>query len=166
MNLDSLQIKIPNESEMLKFGAQLASVCEPQCLIYLHGNLGAGKTTLVRGFLQGLGYQQKVKSPTYTLIESYLINHWQIFHFDLYRVHHPIELENFGIRDYLAASAICLIEWPEQGEGILPPPDLSCDITHLNQERLITLRPNSAKGQAILSKLRKLNETLIHHHKS
>src|SRR5258708_6431581 len=99
---------------MLAFGAELAQGCSPPCVIFLHGQLGAGKTTLVRGFLRGLGYEDKVKSPSYNLVEIYNLGAQSIFHFDFYRIRDPHELDFMGIQDYWQPSAIFLIEWPEK----------------------------------------------------
>lgn len=138
-----------SEADTLTFGATLAKACPQNCVIFLEGDLGAGKTTLVRGFLQGLGYTGKVKSPTYTLVEPYEIAQHTIFHFDLYRLNDPEELEQIGIRDYFAQPAICLIEWPKRGEGILPGPDLTCYIHAIHEGREILITSHTACGHSI-----------------
>jgi tRNA threonylcarbamoyladenosine biosynthesis protein TsaE len=144
---------IPDEAAMLAFGRQLAVYIGHTAVIFLYGDLGAGKTTLSRGLLAGLGYLGKVKSPTYTLVEPYQINDQTLFHFDLYRLHDPQELEFIGIHDYFIPQAICLVEWPEQGKGWLPPPDLCCYIEPYLTGRQIRIEACSAKGQEVLKKL-------------
>lgn len=119
---------IDNEKAMLHAGAKLASICEPGMIIFLSGELGAGKTTLARGFLRSLGISGIVKSPTYTLVESYQVNDLCIHHFDLYRLHDAEELLHLGLSDYLTKDAICLIEWPERAVNILPEPTVYCTI--------------------------------------
>jgi len=135
---------------MLAFGARLASVCSKAAVIFLTGQLGAGKTTLTRGFLRGLGYEGHVKSPTYTLVESYPMEERTVYHFDFYRLRDPNELEYIGIQDYFDDKSVCLIEWPECGAGILPVPDLSCDIAPGSRGRDVTLTPHSETGNSIL----------------
>ena len=136
---------------MDQLGQQLAAHCPPGCKIFLQGQLGAGKTTLVRGFLRGLGYRGTVKSPTYTLVEPYALGSLTINHFDLYRISGAVELEMLGWRDYLDGTAICLVEWPERGHGALGKPDLLIEFQLVATGRLLTLQAGSATGRAILA---------------
>lgn len=149
---------LADEQATLNYGERLAKQCQRGLLIYLHGDLGAGKTTLVRGLIHGLGFVGKVKSPTYTLVESYpLPRQWgqvqQVFHFDLYRLADPEELEFLGGRDYFTADALCLVEWPEKGAGWLPPADLEIFLTYQEGGRNVRLQPGSAFGQALVEAL-------------
>jgi tRNA threonylcarbamoyladenosine biosynthesis protein TsaE len=135
--------RIKTETEMMNLGGKLSKICGSSCVIYLTGELGAGKTVLVRGFLRALGYKMAIKSPTYTLVESYKLNGKQIYHFDLYRVTNPSEeLENIGIRDYFSHQTIYLIEWPENAGGMLPKADIICDIKIVNNERDVYIQTN------------------------
>lgn len=114
---------------MQLLGAKCAKIYANARRVYLYGELGAGKTTFVRGFLQGLGYKNLVKSPTYTLVEVYEIKSQRVCHFDLYRLTAPHELEVLGARDYFTPTTICLVEWSERAVSILPQPDLKISIT-------------------------------------
>jgi tRNA threonylcarbamoyladenosine biosynthesis protein TsaE len=143
-------LSAPTENDILAFGAQLAKTTLNGTVLFLYGVLGAGKTTFARGFLQGMGYQGKVKSPTYTLVEPYEIAKRHIFHFDLYRLTTAKELEYIGIHDYFAPSTICLIEWPEKGGSVLPLPDLAGYITFAQIGRHIELRAYSPRGEKAL----------------
>jgi len=149
---------IPHENAMCAFGKQLINaICrlpsQQNVTLYLNGDLGAGKTTLSRGMIQGLGYSGNVKSPTYTLVEEYAIGEKIIYHFDLYRLADPEELEFMGIRDYFSQNCICLIEWAEKGEGILPEADLLVNIDYYDDARNITLIAQNSVGEHILTQL-------------
>ena len=154
--MENFQLKAPDESTMLLLGAALGKVCPAGVVMYLKGNLGMGKTTLSRGFLHSYGHQGAVKSPTYTLVEPYQFDDRQIFHFDLYRLGDPSELEYIGIRDYFNDHDICLIEWPEQGEGFLPPADLVVRIEPYQQGRVLELHGASGTGTEIIEAMTSL----------
>jgi len=114
---------LKNTEETEQFGAELWTLLPSKCLVFLQGDLGAGKTTMVRGFLRAAGFTGAVKSPTYNLVEEYSIGGRKIFHFDLYRLADPEELEWIGINDYFDEECVCFIEWPDKGKGFLPKPD-------------------------------------------
>ncbi len=124
-----------------QFGAGLCGRLPTKCVVFLYGDLGAGKTTLVRGYLRGLGYLGSVKSPTYTLVESYAVDHKVIHHFDLYRLNDPAELEWMGVGDYFDHDAICFVEWPDNGLGFLPKPDCVITLSHAGENRLLEVNP-------------------------
>src|ERR1700722_2619957 len=122
------QFYLPDEQATLDFGVALARCSFDAGVIFLIGELGAGKTTLARGFLRGLGFNGVVKSPTYTLVETYHIGQKTIHHFDFYRIAALEELELMGIRDYFTSQSICLVEWPERVSAILSAADITCYI--------------------------------------
>ena len=134
---------LSNERETEQFGAELWQLLPEKNLIFLYGQLGAGKTTLVRGILRAAGYSGTVKSPTYTLVEEYQIRHRKIVHFDLYRLNDPEELEWVGIRDYFDQDCLCFIEWPDQGKGFLPEPDRVITLQNEGFGRLLTMETHS-----------------------
>lgn len=138
----------------VEMGSRLSQACEQACCIFLYGDLGAGKTTLTRGFIQGLGHQGNVKSPTYTLVEPYELAKWQVNHFDLYRLGDPEELEFMGIRDYFSERSHCLIEWPDKGEGILPQADLTVTLTYVENHRTVEIIALSPIGEDVVEKLK------------
>jgi len=145
---------VADEAAMVKFGQQIAQATSGGEVIFLNGDLGMGKTTLSRGVLQGFGHQGSVKSPTYTLVEPYELGDMTVFHFDLYRLGDPEELEYLGIRDYFTDQSICLIEWPERGEGVLPLADLLLNITVEQRGRRINWQAQTEKGRQLADKLK------------
>jgi len=143
---------LADEAQTLQFAAAVANCIEPKTVIYLCGDLGAGKTCFARGFIQALGHNGTVKSPTYTLVEEYELSQHKIYHFDLYRLDDPEELEFIGIRDYIRSEAILLIEWPKRGEGFIPEPDLIIDFEYHQQGRRVNVQSNSLIGVQFIEK--------------
>ena len=135
-----------NEAMLVALGRALAAACSAGMAVYLHGALGAGKTTLTRGIARGLGHRGAVKSPTYTLVEPYLDLRPPLYHLDLYRVGDPQELEFMGIRDYFTSEALTVVEWPQRGGEFLPAPDLGITIALRGAARQVTVAPLSAAG--------------------
>ncbi len=148
---------LADEKATITFGQALAKFCSSGLNIYLYGDLGAGKTTLVRGFIQSFLPGTKVKSPTYTLVEDYDVTQSQnnpnalkhIYHFDLYRLGDPEELEYIGGRDYFSDDAVCLVEWPQRGEGWLAEPDLEITLEYQDEGRRVELVSHSEKGRSL-----------------
>lgn len=152
--------RLPDEQATLDVAARLAQawrqagVDDAQALvIFLNGDLGAGKTTFTRGFLRACGHQGVVKSPTYTLVEPYLIDGQQLYHFDLYRLGDPDELEFTGARDCFASNSVCLIEWPAKAAAALPEADIVCDLRVLDAGRELTMRAATVRGERLLHRM-------------
>ena len=153
-----LEYFLPDEAATLSVGTGLAEVLkntevQQTLVVYLNGDLGAGKTTLTRGFVQGMGHKGNVKSPTYTLVEPYELENWRVFHFDLYRLSDPEELEYMGIRDYFNRDCCCFIEWPEKGAGLLAKADLIVTIDYQDEQRIINFQAESDHGHQVVTKL-------------
>lgn len=154
---------LADEQATVAFAESLAKLCPVGFNIFLYGDLGAGKTTFVRGLIQSFLPDVKVKSPTYTLVEDYdlgtsvkntnNLNH--IYHFDLYRLGDPEELEYLGGRDYFSKDAVCLVEWPQRGEGWLTEPDLKIMLEYHGEGRNIELEACSEKGKTVCDTINK-----------
>ncbi|MEE2023986.1 tRNA (adenosine(37)-N6)-threonylcarbamoyltransferase complex ATPase subunit type 1 TsaE [Alkalimonas sp. NCh-2] len=145
---------LQDETVTEQLAARLALLLPERAVLFLQGPLGAGKTTFSRFLLQALGHSGAVKSPTYTLVEPYMLGARQIYHFDLYRLTDPEELEFIGGRDYFSDQAICLIEWPEQGQGFLPEPDLVVQLSYQAADdepvRCIEMQGQTELGRSIV----------------
>lgn len=148
------QIELNDEAAQLAFGGRLAAALIPGVTVFLRGDLGVGKTTLCRGIVNGMGFEGNVKSPTYTLVEPYDVAGQMLYHFDLYRLGEPSELEYMGCRDYFDEVSICLVEWPERGEGVLPKADLELEIQVRGRGRCLICQSYSDKGLVVLERLR------------
>jgi tRNA threonylcarbamoyladenosine biosynthesis protein TsaE len=151
--MNDITLALPDEAATLELGARLADALSPGMLIWLRGDLGAGKTTLTRGLLRGLGFHGKVKSPTYTLVESYVISGLYLYHFDLYRFVDPEEWDAAGFRDYFTGDSVCLVEWPEKAAELLPVPDLEIRLAIHGAGREVMLSALTESGKQCLDRL-------------
>lgn len=149
--MKSVKRLIEDEQALLSLATEMAQNMSSGLVIYLEGNLGTGKTVLAKGFLSGLGYGGLVKSPTYSLVESYIINpELSCYHFDLYRLSDGEELEFAGSRDYFDNQSICLIEWPERATGFIPLADIICELEYHGTGRKITITAGSECGELVM----------------
>lgn len=125
----------------------------PSLMVFLEGDLGAGKTTFARGFLAGLGHQGRVPSPTYTLVEPYVLCGYRVYHIDLYRIRDPAELDDLGLSELLSEGALALIEWPDHGTGHVPPADVRLRLDLAPAGRALTAHGLSARGCELLDRV-------------
>jgi len=144
---------LPAEADTLALGAAVAAGLRPGMVIYLRGDLGAGKTTLARGILHALGVTERIKSPTYTLVEPYNISSLYLYHFDFYRLQHPDEWVDAGFRDYFSSGAVCLVEWPDKAGAQLPAADMTIDLATAGDARKATLSADTEAGINCLRRL-------------
>jgi len=149
-----ITLELVDEAATMALGARLAAALRPGMVVYLQGDLGAGKTTLVRGILRAMGYVGRVKSPTYTLVESYVLSKYILQHYDLYRMIDPREWLDAGFRDDCDASTLCLVEWPEKAAGLLPPPDVRIQLSITGDGRKATIHAESAEGKQCMEALK------------
>jgi tRNA threonylcarbamoyladenosine biosynthesis protein TsaE len=150
---------LTDENDTLRLGDLLAEACQGSGCIYLKGELGTGKTTLSRAIVRHFGYQGAVKSPTFTLVEPYELPNQRIYHFDLYRLADPAELEFLGVDEYFSQDSLCLVEWPEKGAGYLPAPDLVVELRVQNRGRTIKLSHCSELGELIVARIKTAMQT-------
>lgn len=149
-----MEIYLRDPEATAEIGMALGKAIADQCLVvYLRGDLGAGKTALCQSILKSYGYRGRVKSPTYTLLEPYELENALIYHFDLYRLADPEELEFIGIRDLAADNALFLVEWPDKGQGFLPAPDIELDMKVQSPGRMLYIQGVSRRGQAVVDSL-------------
>jgi tRNA threonylcarbamoyladenosine biosynthesis protein TsaE len=147
----SLNTFLPGEADTLALGAALARCLQPGMLVFLRGDLGAGKTTLVRGTLRALGHKGPVRSPTYTLVEVYAVSRLDLHHFDFYRFHDPREWIDAGFRETFDGLSVSLVEWPEKAGDLLPPPDVEIALESSAAGRNASLQPSSPAGEKCLA---------------
>lgn len=147
------KVELPDPAATEALGQRLATLLEPGLVVFLSGPLGAGKTSLCSAIIRALGHPGPVKSPTYTLVEPYLLTLGKVYHFDLYRLAEPEELEWLGARDYFDGGSLCLIEWPERGAGWLPAPDLALALTVTDLGRRLDASAATGRGRVLLDQL-------------
>jgi tRNA threonylcarbamoyladenosine biosynthesis protein TsaE len=148
-----LTAHLADESATLELGARLAHAVAPGHKIYVSGELGAGKTTLVRGLLRELGYRGRVKSPTFSLVELYRVSSLDLYHFDFYRFKDPKEWVDAGFRELFGGAGVCLVEWPENAGDRLPCPDIRIRLEHADAGRDVWLAADTHEGKRCLEKL-------------
>jgi tRNA threonylcarbamoyladenosine biosynthesis protein TsaE len=149
-------LELPDEAATLRLGAALAPGIAPGRVLHLIGELGTGKTTLVRGLLRALGYPGRVKSPTYPLVELYVVSSLHLYHFDFYRFKNEAEWQDSGFREYFSAQSACVVEWPERAGGLLPPPSLAIRLEIAGAGRRAWLSAPSPAGTGWLVQARQL----------
>ncbi len=151
---NSLLLVLEDEAQTLALGRDLAPAVRSGGVVFLQGALGMGKTTLARGLLNALGYQGKVKSPTYTIVEPYELESVNLYHFDLYRLEDPQEVELMGAREYFCPENLCLVEWPCRGQGWIPAADLELVFERHGHGRQLRMLAGTEKGREMLNQVK------------
>jgi tRNA threonylcarbamoyladenosine biosynthesis protein TsaE len=149
----TVDLKLPDAAATARLGAALAAGVAPGRVLHLSGDLGTGKTTLVRGLLRALGVTGPVKSPTYTWVEPYTVSRLDLYHFDFYRLTDRTEWLSSGLREYFRPDAFCIVEWPEKAGPLLPPPDVRIQLEHNGESRQARIDSHSPAGESWLSSL-------------
>ena len=147
----SVDLSLPDVAATEALGARLAAGVAPGRVLHLRGELGAGKTTVVRGALRALGYSGRVRSPTYAVVEPYAVSRLHLYHFDFYRLREPNEWLSSGFREYFSPQTVCFVEWPERAGDTLPPPDLELQLGFADGARRARLTPRSSAGESWLA---------------
>ena len=155
MSVPNMPIDLPDETATQLLGSRLAPLLVPGMVVFLRGDLGAGKTSLARATLRALGFAGKVKSPTYTLVELYTVSRLNLYHFDFYRFNDPREWADAGMRDLFGADNVCLVEWPEKAAGLLPAADLTIHLHIAGEARRANITAESELGRTCLQALQK-----------
>ena len=146
-------LALPDEAATLALGTRLAHALQPGLRVYLSGELGSGKTTLVRGLLRALGHPGRVKSPTFSLLEVYRVSSLELYHFDFYRFERAQEWHDAGFRDLFDGGGVCLVEWPERAASLLPAPDLAITLAYAGASRVATLSSGTERGGRCLDRI-------------
>ncbi|MBV1872444.1 MAG: tRNA (adenosine(37)-N6)-threonylcarbamoyltransferase complex ATPase subunit type 1 TsaE [Gammaproteobacteria bacterium] len=154
MKTEKITVTLADDTETISWGSKIALTLQKGGIVYLQGELGAGKTTLCRGILRAYGHAGAVKSPTYTIIEPYELECVNVYHFDLYRMLDPEEWEYLGVDDYFSPENVCLVEWPDKGRDYLPACDVSITLEYLNEGRRMTVESHGQRGGKILQDLK------------
>jgi tRNA threonylcarbamoyladenosine biosynthesis protein TsaE len=150
---EPIDLHLPDEKATLGLGKRLAAGLAPGTLVTLRGPLGAGKTTLARGVLRALGFEGRVKSPTYALVELYKLSRLDLYHFDFYRFSNPEELVESGLQEAFNETSVCIVEWPERAGSLLPAADIEVNLAMRNGARSALVTAQTKKGKRCLRQL-------------
>lgn len=145
--------ELPDEAATGQLAARIAAAMDDGAVFHLDGELGAGKSSFARALLQALGVTGRIKSPTYSLVENYPLARGQAWHLDLYRIADPDELQWLGVDALGEPDAVVLIEWPQRGQGAIPPPDIELALAYAGPGRHARLSAHSARGERLLERL-------------